>query len=96
MRFFNNSVGGEEQRDKEIERRLSQKLVQGERGSPSTNVIWVHNPLAQLINTDSGTNMPAATLGSTQHPSNEECGIRDVWAHNLEDEFRTIRQVSFC
>lgn len=37
--------------------------------------------------------MPAATIGSLQHPSNEDCGIRDVWAHNLEDEFRTIRQV---
>lgn len=27
------------------------------------------------------------------HPSNEECGIREVWAHNLEDEFRHIRQI---
>ena len=26
-------------------------------------------------------------------PINEECGIRDVWGHNLEEEFRTIRQV---
>lgn len=26
-------------------------------------------------------------------PSNEECGIRDVWAHNLKDEFRVIRSV---
>jgi hypothetical protein len=26
-------------------------------------------------------------------PSNEECGIRDVWNHNLEEEFRTIRQI---
>ncbi|XP_063221053.1 CCR4-NOT transcription complex subunit 7-like [Bacillus rossius redtenbacheri] len=26
-------------------------------------------------------------------PSNEECGIRDVWKHNLEDEFKMIRQV---
>lgn len=26
-------------------------------------------------------------------PSNEECGIRDVWRHNLEEEFRTIRQI---
>ncbi|KAG4069022.1 hypothetical protein HA402_008333 [Bradysia odoriphaga] len=26
-------------------------------------------------------------------PSNEECGICDVWKHNLEEEFRTIRQV---
>ncbi|XP_053953540.1 CCR4-NOT transcription complex subunit 7 isoform X2 [Anastrepha obliqua] len=26
-------------------------------------------------------------------PSNEECGIRDVWKHNLEEEFRTIRKV---
>ena len=27
------------------------------------------------------------------HRTNEECGIREVWAHNLEDEFRHIRQV---
>lgn len=26
-------------------------------------------------------------------PSNEECGIRDVWGHNLEEEFRAIREV---
>ena len=26
-------------------------------------------------------------------PSNEECGICDVWKHNLEEEFRTIRKV---
>lgn len=25
--------------------------------------------------------------------SNEECGIRDVWRHNLEEEFRHIRQI---
>ena len=24
---------------------------------------------------------------------NENCGIREVWAHNLESEFRTICQV---
>lgn len=101
MRFFNNSVGGEEQRDKETDRRLlSQKLAQSEQqrgGNSSTNVIWVHNPLVQLISSDGGTadSMPAATLGGAQHPSNEDCGIRDVWAHNLEDEFRTIRQVNF-
>lgn len=38
--------------------------------------------------------MPTATIGSLQLPNNEDCGIRDVWAHNLEDEFRTIRKVS--
>jgi hypothetical protein len=37
--------------------------------------------------------MPAA-VGGINHSSNEECGIRDVWAHNLEEEFRTIRQVT--
>jgi CCR4-NOT transcription complex subunit 7/8 len=31
--------------------------------------------------------------GHTNIPSNEECGIRDVWGHNLEEEFRTIRQI---
>ncbi|XP_055693952.1 CCR4-NOT transcription complex subunit 7 isoform X2 [Lutzomyia longipalpis] len=43
--------------------------------------------------------MPSAVggAGHASHPasliSNEDCGIRDVWKHNLEDEFRTIRQV---
>lgn len=58
-----------------------------------THVIWVQNPWSQFDNSDKNEGMPAATLGSSQHPNNEECGIRDVWAHNLEDEFRTIRQV---
>lgn len=31
--------------------------------------------------------------GGSSLPSNEECGIRDVWGHNLEEEFRAIRQV---
>lgn len=35
--------------------------------------------------------MPTST--GTSHLSNEECGIREVWAHNLEDEFRHIRQI---
>lgn len=45
--------------------------------------------------------MPSAAIGGNNGggggnnggPSNEECGIRDVWRHNLEDEFRAIRQV---
>lgn len=46
--------------------------------------------------------MPSAVSGAGGHgpsghnsniPSNEECGIRDVWKHNLEEEFRTIRKV---
>jgi len=43
--------------------------------------------------------MPTAT-GPNSHgnhnghiPSNEECGIRDVWACNLEEEFRHVRQM---
>ncbi|XP_064545262.1 CCR4-NOT transcription complex subunit 7 isoform X1 [Drosophila montana] len=41
--------------------------------------------------------MPSAISGGAHGqvhiPSNEECGIRDVWKHNLEEEFRTIRKV---
>ncbi|EDV97532.1 CCR4-NOT transcription complex subunit 7 isoform X1 [Drosophila grimshawi] len=41
--------------------------------------------------------MPSALSGGAHGqvhiPSNEECGIRDVWKHNLEEEFRTIRKV---
>ena len=34
-------------------------------------------------------------LGTNVHPTNEECGIREVWAHNMEEEFKTICQVCF-
>lgn len=37
-----------------------------------------------------GAGMGGALSGSM---TNEECGIREVWAHNLEAEFRTICQV---
>lgn len=40
-----------------------------------------------------GTNQLGQQKGGGTMPSNEECGIRDVWGHNLEEEFRTIRQV---
>jgi len=40
-----------------------------------------------------GTNQIGQQKGGGNMPSNEECGIRDVWGHNLEEEFRTIRQV---
>lgn len=35
--------------------------------------------------------MPTST--GNMHQTNEDCGIREVWAHNLEDEFRHIRQI---
>ncbi|KAJ8973111.1 hypothetical protein NQ317_014450 [Molorchus minor] len=66
---------------------------------PSTRIAFIlhmkleGNTLQQFINTEIGGDMPAATIGSIQHPNNEDCGIRDVWAHNLEEEFRTIRQI---
>ncbi|XP_034246999.1 CCR4-NOT transcription complex subunit 7 [Thrips palmi] len=45
--------------------------------------------------------MPSATGNTTVNNvhhnnmsmNNEECGICDVWAHNLDKEFRTIRQI---
>lgn len=46
--------------------------------------------------------MPSAVSGVSGlkligHPNNlsinEECGIRDVWRYNLEDEFHTIRKL---
>jgi len=36
----------------------------------------------------------AAGLGAPGGPSsNEDCGIREVWAHNMEEEFKTICQI---
>ncbi|ETN65207.1 CCR4-NOT transcription complex subunit 7/8 [Anopheles darlingi] len=31
--------------------------------------------------------------GNMNAQTNEECGIRDVWRHNLDEEFRTIRLI---
>uniref|UniRef100_A0A182WF15 poly(A)-specific ribonuclease n=1 Tax=Anopheles minimus TaxID=112268 RepID=A0A182WF15_9DIPT len=31
--------------------------------------------------------------GNMNPQTNEECGIRDVWRHNLDEEFRTIRLI---
>ena len=31
--------------------------------------------------------------GGGREPTNEECGIREVWKATLEEEFDTIRQV---
>lgn len=36
--------------------------------------------------------MPSLNSGMHER-SNEECGIRDVWRHNLEEEFVLIRKV---
>lgn len=67
-------------------------------GDPSlpTNVNFINTvrEIEVVISTDSPADMPSATASGSHIPSNEECGIRDVWAHNLEEEFRAIRQVS--
>ena len=33
------------------------------------------------------------TGAPTGPATNEECGIREVWAHNLDEEFKTICQI---
>ncbi|XP_068143322.1 CCR4-NOT transcription complex subunit 7 isoform X3 [Drosophila tropicalis] len=54
-------------------------------------------PQRQQQTTTGDDQMPSAISGAAHGqvhiPSNEECGIRDVWKHNLEEEFRTIRKV---
>lgn len=38
--------------------------------------------------------MPAANFSSiSQLSGNPDCGIKDVWNHNLHEEFQIIRQV---
>lgn len=33
------------------------------------------------------------TSGGQRPMSNEECGIREVWSHNMEEEFHHIRRI---
>lgn len=63
-------------------------------GDRDINVNYLSGLREALASTESPADMPSATVSGALIPSNEECGIRDVWAHNLEEEFRTIRQVS--
>ncbi len=37
--------------------------------------------------------MMAAGGGLAHGATNEDCGIREVWSHNLEEEFKHICQV---
>lgn len=57
--------------------------------SSDVNVNWLLDRLGSTM--PSAGNSTSATPASI--PSNEECGIRDVWAHNLDEEFKTIRQI---
>jgi CCR4-NOT transcription complex subunit 7/8 len=65
------------------------------------NLLSVVMPSAPSIGGQSnghiGHNSSNATNGQNNSPnhtlSNEECGIRDVWASNLEEEFKVIRNV---
>jgi len=38
--------------------------------------------------------MPSSAGTNNHIPNNEECGIREVWCANLEEEFRRMRQVA--
>lgn len=57
--------------------------------SSDANVNWLLGRLGSTM--PSAGNSTSATPANI--PSNEECGIRDVWAHNLDEEFKTIRQI---
>lgn len=40
-----------------------------------------------------GVQHNSAAVAAAVQQSNEDCGIRDVWRHNLEEEFRNIREI---
>lgn len=40
-----------------------------------------------------GTRGGGRSSGGHRPMSNEECGIREVWAHNMEEEFHHIRRI---
>lgn len=42
---------------------------------------------------NSGSQLQQQMHHGSEERSNEECGIRDVWRHNLEEEFVLIRKV---
>lgn len=48
---------------------------------------------ASLPAISAATGVSHAVAAAVAASSNEECGIRDVWRHNLEEEFRAIRQI---
>jgi hypothetical protein len=59
-------------------------------GKRKFHQMWPSHDQSSWKNQLAGSN---AHSGHQNIPSNEECGIRDVWAHNLHEEFKTIRKV---
>ena len=40
-----------------------------------------------------GHTTASGLTAATGPTTNEDCGIREVWAHNLDEEFKTICQI---
>ncbi|KAI8440188.1 hypothetical protein MSG28_001578 [Choristoneura fumiferana] len=40
--------------------------------------------------------MPAASFGGTMNSLKDDCAIKNVWNHNLHEEFHVIRQAYWC
>ena len=52
------------------------------------------SPAAVHIGVANGHAAAGQALGAPMgHSSNEDCGIREVWHHNLDEEFKTICQI---
>ena len=51
------------------------------------------SPAAVHIGVANGHSAGALGAPMGHHSSNEDCGIREVWAHNLDEEFKTICQI---
>lgn len=90
---FGGYINESEQWENVLLSDLSKPLSEREFQSGNINVNFASGLREVVASTDSPADMPSATVSGGLIPSNEECGIRDVWAHNLEEEFRTIRQV---
>ena len=72
-----------------------QNLLQIESNPGSSNASTVScemSPLAAAVHIGNGVSAPGLQPAGA-HSTNEECGIREVWAHNLDDEFKTICQI---
>lgn len=55
--------------------------------------VWSTNGMTFVGGAGGGTHGTGGTGGGGTTNNNEDCGIREVWNHNLEEEFKSLCHV---
>jgi hypothetical protein len=98
LRPLNNQVTNRFQQPQQLGLRsfgvFKEPVYQVQQQQQQQQVIADNSAIMSPASVHMVSNGHAGVLGATSgFTTNEDCGIREVWAHNMEEEFKTICQI---